>query len=106
MRRALILSLCLIVAALLCTASVVAYENASFWVNRKRARISALWSDYEHRREIRKHDFRVCRITATHEKIVATMRAEFVHACVRRRQEMRASAQNTTPDTMASMLQD
>ena len=57
------------------------------WLARERSHLSQEWSEYRHRKERKKFDFRVCREKATGERIIANLRAEFVHKCVRERRQ-------------------
>jgi hypothetical protein len=63
--------------------TAVARENGANWLASERSHLSEKWSDHKHKKEIKKAAFHDCRVRATHERIAATSRAEFVHRCVR-----------------------
>ena len=85
----------LLLLALLSQLPVIAaaMPDGAIWLASKRSHLSEKWSDYKRKKEIRKLTFRVCREKATHDRIAANSRAEFVHRCVRVRSNAEANGQ-------------
>jgi hypothetical protein len=64
------------------------------WLARERSHLSQEWSEYRHRKENNKIDFRTCREEATSERIAANLRAESVHKCVREHRKSELDSQH------------
>jgi hypothetical protein len=77
----------LALVALLGPTIALAMPFGDNWIAKEKSYLSEKRSEYSHRKEKKKYDFRVCREKATGERIAANLRAEFVHECVRERRK-------------------